>query len=251
MDRTHSKLLDMTLNWIDEEKFLKAVQVNPDAELVDVKVDGMNSFKMYRNFMKYPDLFGEIMEQFPIISTQWRKTGGFAPGWRQEIPPWAAATIVEKIREDVDFAPVRVFTNIFNSEMPMVQDSHMPHADTFVDPEGGLNIINFVFNLWLNQGIGGTAFWKYKGKKYVAELTKEEYEELYPIEEKPVVTWRNFRGDDDWELDTIAPIEYNSCLIYDGGFFHSPYIPEEAFLDEYRYSLVGMGIRDPKGVAND
>lgn len=241
----------MTLNWIDEEKFLKAVQVNPDAELVDVKVDGMNSFKMYRNFMKYPDLFGEIMEQFPIISTQWRKTGGFAPGWRQEIPPWAAATIVEKIREDVDFAPVRVFTNIFNSEMPMVQDSHMPHADTFVDPEGGLNIINFVFNLWLNQGIGGTAFWKYKGKKYVAELTKEEYEELYPIEEKPVVTWRNFRGDDDWELDTIAPIEYNSCLIYDGGFFHSPYIPEEAFLDEYRYSLVGMGIRDPKGVAND
>mgnify|MGYP004369262501 CR=1 FL=1 len=251
MDRTHSKLLDMTLNWIDEEKFLKAVQVNPDAELVDVNVDGMNSFKMYRNFMKYPDLFGEIMEQFPIISTQWRKTGGFAPGWRQEIPPWAAATIVEKIREDVDFAPVRVFTNIFNSEMPMVQDSHMPHADTFVDPEGGLNIINFVFNLWLNQGIGGTAFWKYKGKKYVAELTKEEYEELYPIEEKPVVTWRNFRGDDDWELDTIAPIEYNSCLIYDGGFFHSPYIPEEAFLDEYRYSLVGMGIRDPKGVAND
>tara|TARA_B100002019_G_scaffold195025_1_gene168883 strand:+ start:5643 stop:6368 length:726 start_codon:yes stop_codon:yes gene_type:complete len=241
----------MTLNWIDEEKFLKAVQVNPDAELVDVNVDGMNSFKMYRNFMKYPDLFGEIMEQFPIISTQWRKTGGFAPGWRQEIPPWAAATIVEKIREDVDFAPVRVFTNIFNSEMPMVQDSHMPHADTFVDPEGGLNIINFVFNLWLNQGIGGTAFWKYKGKKYVAELTKEEYEELYPIEEKPVVTWRNFRGDDDWELDTIAPIEYNSCLIYDGGFFHSPYIPEEAFLDEYRYSLVGMGIRDPKGVAND
>lgn len=241
----------MTLNWIDEEKFLKAVQVNPDAELVDVNVDGMNSFKMYRNFMKYPDLFGEIMEQFPIISTQWRKTGGFAPGWRQEIPPWAAATIVEKIREDVDFAPVRVFTNIFNSEMPMVQDSHMPHADTFVDPEGGLNIINFVFNLWLNQGIGGTAFWKYKGKKYVAELTKEEYEELYPIEDKPVVTWRNFRGDDDWELDTIAPIEYNSCLIYDGGFFHSPYIPEEAFLDEYRYSLVGMGIRDPKGVAND
>ena len=241
----------MTLNWIDEEKFLKAVQVNPDAELVDVNVDGMNSFKMYRNFMKYPDLFGEIMEQFPIISTQWRKTGGFAPGWRQEIPPWAAATSVEKIREDVDFAPVRVFTNIFNSEMPMVQDSHMPHADTFVDPEGGLNIINFVFNLWLNQGIGGTAFWKYKGKKYVAELTKEEYEELYPIEEKPVVTWRNFRGDDDWELDTIAPIEYNSCLIYDGGFFHSPYIPEEAFLDEYRYSLVGMGIRDPKGVAND
>lgn len=235
----------MTLNWIDEEKFLKAVQINPQTELVEVNIDGMNSFKMYRDFLLNPDLYVEIMEQFPVISTQWRRTGGFAPGWRQEIPPWAAATIVERVREDVDFAPVRVFTNVFTGDMPMIEDSHMPHADTFVDPEGGLNVINFVFNLWLSHGIGGTAFWKWNDKKYITELSKEEYEQLYPLDKKSVVPWKCFRGDDNWKLDTVAPIEYNSCLVYDGGYFHSPYIPEESFLDAHRYSLVGMGIRVP------
>lgn len=235
----------MTLNWIDEEKFLKAVQINPDTQLVDVNIDGMNSFKMYRDFLKEPDLFVEIMEQFPVISTQWRKTGGFAPGWRQEVPPWAAATIVERIRKDVDFMPIRVFTNIFTSDMPMSEGSHLPHSDVFTAPDGELNVINFVFNLWMTPGIGGTAFWKWRDKKYITELNREEYETLFPDTENNIVKWENFRGDEDWKLDTIAPIEYNSCLIYDGGYFHSPFIPEEAFLDQHRYSLVGMGMRVP------
>ena len=84
----------MSLNWIDEEKFLKAVEINPETELVTVQIDGMNTFKMYRNFLKNPELYVEVMEQFPVISTQWKRTGGFAPGWRQEIPPYAAAIIV-------------------------------------------------------------------------------------------------------------------------------------------------------------
>ena len=236
----------MTLNWIDEEKFLKAVEINPDTELVTVSVDGMNSFKMYRDFLKNPDLYVEVMEQFPVISTQWKRTGGFAPGWRQEIPPYAAATIVERIREDVDFAPIRVFTNVFTGDMPMITNSHLPHSDIFVDPEGGLNVINFVFNLWLSHGVGGTAFWKWKDKKYVTELNKEEYDELFPeVREYSTEPWKCFRGDDDWKLDTMVPIEYNSCVVYDGGYFHSAYIPEESFLDTHRYSLVGMGIRTP------
>jgi len=233
----------MTLNWIDEEKFLKAVQINPETKLVEVNIDGMNSFKMYQNFLLNPDLYVQIMEQFPVISSQWRKTGGFAPGWRQEIPPWAAATIMERIRQDVDFMPVRIFNNIFTGDMPMVDRSHLPHADVFTDPEGNLNVINFVFNLWMCQGIGGTAFWRWRDKKYVTELNKEEYEEIFPETDYKVTKWECFRGDENWQLDTIAPIEYNSCLIYDGGYFHSPYIPEETFLDEHRYSLVGMGIR--------
>lgn len=234
----------MTLNWIDEEKFLKAVQINPDTELVEVKIDGMNSFQMYQNFLQEPDLFVEVMEQFPVVSSQWRKTGGFAPGWRQEIPPWAAATIMDRIRKDVDFMPVRVYTNIFSSDMPMIEGSELPHADTFVDPEGKLNIINFVFNLWMSPGIGGTAFWNWRDKKYISELNKEEYDEMFPDNRAKVAKWNCFRGNEDWHLDTLAPIEYNSCLIYDGGYFHSPYIPEESFLDEYRYSLVGMGLRN-------
>jgi len=234
----------MSLNWIDEEKFLKAVEINPETELVTVQIDGMNTFKMYRNFLKNPELYVEVVEEFPVISTQWKRTGGFAPGWRQEIPPYAAATIVERIREDVEFAPVRVFTNVFTGDMPMITNSHLPHADIFVDPEGGLNVINFVFNLWLCEGIGGTAFWKWKDKKYVTELNKEEYDELFPeVREYKSEPWKCFRGDDDWKLDTIAPIEYNSCLVYDGGYFHSAFVPEAAFLDEHRYSLVGMGIR--------
>ena len=49
----------MSFNWIDEEKFLKAVQINPDTELSTVQIDGMNSFKMYRNFLKNPELYVE------------------------------------------------------------------------------------------------------------------------------------------------------------------------------------------------
>jgi hypothetical protein len=76
-------------------------------------------------------------------------------------------------------------------------------------------------------------------------LNREEYEELFPeTNTNTTVPWKCFRGNEDWKLDTVAPIEYNSCLVYDGGFFHSAYVPELAFLDEHRYSLVGMGIRN-------
>lgn len=58
-------------------------------------------------------------------------------------------------------------------------------------------------------------------KRHVDELTPEEYSYLFDkaLSSTGCEQWKNFRGDDDWELTCIAPMEYNTLLFYNGGFF--------------------------------
>jgi len=204
-------------------------QINQDAKLEDVVYDGVQ-FKTIKNFLKHPDKYIELIKQFPAT-----RDHTYSPGFRQDIPPWAAKFITMFIQEHVgNWSPARVSCNIYGGDMLMKNFSNLPHSDPFYG----------VWNLWLNQKcLGGTAFWKHKGKFHVSELTQEEHKHLFgkPLTSTGYEKWKNFKGDEDWEMTCIAPMEYNSLLFYNGGFFHSPWIQESWYLDEYRYSMVGMG----------
>ena len=89
--------------------------------------------------------------------------------------------------------------------MRMRTNANLPHSDNF----------HGIWNLWFNENcLGGTAFWKYKDKRHVDELTPEEYSYLFDkaLSSTGYEQWKNFRGDDDWELSCIAPMEYNTLL---------------------------------------
>lgn len=214
---------------IETKELSKVCQINKDIKLEKV-VYGNISFKIIRNFLKYPEEYISLLQQFPAT-----RDSTYSPGYRQDIPPWAAKFITNFVRDSIpNWMPQRISCNIYNGNMLMKKDANLPHSDPF----------HGIWNLWMTKNcLGGTAFWKYKDKRHVDELTSEEYSYLFnkPLSSNEYEKWKNFRGNEDWEMTCIAPMEYNTLLFYNGGFFHSPWIEENWYLDEYRYSMVGMG----------
>lgn len=217
---------------IEIDEIERACQINSNANLEEVIYNNV-SFKVIRNFLKYPDEYKNILQQFPAT-----RDSTYSPGYRQDIPPWTAKFITNYVREFIpNWLPERVSCNVYNGDMIMKKDANLPHSDPF----------HGVWNLWLNENcLGGTAFWHHKDKKHINDLTPDEYNYLFARfnnQESPpeYVNWKNFKGNNDWELTCIAPMEYNTMLFYNGGFFHSPWIQENWYLDEYRYSMIGMG----------
>jgi hypothetical protein len=214
---------------IENDYLERVCKINPEAKMEDVVYDGV-MFKCIRNFLQNPDEYIELIQKFPAT-----RDHTYSPGFRQDIPPWAARFITLYIQEFVgEWKPARVSCNIYSGDMLMREHSNLPHSDPF----------HGVWNLWLTKKcLGGTAFWAYKDKFHVNELSEEEYSHLFdkPLSGTGYEKWRNFRGDEDWKMTCIAPMEFNTLLFYNGGFFHSPWIQENWYLDEYRYSMVGMG----------
>jgi hypothetical protein len=214
---------------IEHDKLENICKINQDAKMEDVVYDGVK-FKVIRNFLANPEEYINLIQKFPAT-----RDHTYSPGFRQDIPPWAAKFITLYIQEYVgNWIPARVSCNIYSGNMLMRQHSNLPHSDPFYG----------IWNLWLNKKcLGGTAFWAYKNKLHVSELSEEEHNHLFdkPLNGSGYEKWKNFKGDKDWKMTCIAPMEYNSLLFYNGGFFHSPWIQENWYLDEYRYSMVGMG----------
>lgn len=215
--------------FFEDEQLEEICQINPEAKLEDVVYDD-TKFKVIRNFLKYPEEYKNLLMHFPAV-----RDHTYSPGFRQDIPPWAARFITTYIQENViKWSPVRVACNIYNGNMRMRTNANLPHSDNF----------HGIWNLWFNQNcLGGTAFWKHKEKRHVNELTQEEYSHLFDkaLSSSGNEQWKNFRGDEDWELTCIAPMEYNTLLFYNGGFFHSPWVLENWYTEEDRYSMIGMG----------
>lgn len=219
---------------IEVNELKDVCQINDNIKVEQVVYDNV-SFKVIRDFLKYPEEYKNLLQLFPAT-----RDSTYSPGFRQDIPPWAAKFITSFIMEFMpNWMPQRVSCNIYNGNMLMKKKSNMPHSDPF----------HGIWNLWLNQNcLGGTAFWSHKNKRHINELTSEEYNYLFsePILSEGYEEWKNFRGNEDWEMTCIAPMEYNCLLFYNGGFFHSPWIEESWYLDEYRYSMIGMGDFDDR-----
>lgn len=214
---------------IEHNELESICRINESAEMEDVIYDRVK-FKVIRNFLKNPKEYINLLQQFPGT-----RDHTYSPGFRQDIPPWAAKFITLHIQKYIgQWVPARVSCNIYNGNMMMKKHSNLPHSDPF----------HGVWNLWLSEEcLGGTAFWKHNNKLHVSELSEKEHKKLFgkPLSTSGYETWKNFKGDQDWQMTCIAPMEYNTMLFYNGGFFHSPWIQESWYLDEYRYSMVGMG----------
>jgi len=214
---------------IEHNELESICRINESAEMEDVIYDRVK-FKVIRNFLKNPKEYINLLQQFPGT-----RDHTYSPGFRQDIPPWAAKFITLHIQKYIgQWVPARVSCNIYNGDMMMKKHSNLPHSDPF----------HGVWNLWLSEEcLGGTAFWKHNNKLHVSELSEKEHKKLFgkPLSASGYETWKNFKGDQDWQMTCIAPMEYNTMLFYNGGFFHSPWIQESWYLDEYRYSMVGMG----------
>lgn len=218
------------MNLIDYETLDDILKCSNECSIVTER-HGNGEFKVVKNILNEPEVYTQLLLDFPAVNND-----QFSPGYRQDIPPWAAKFITQFIAEKIygEYYPARVYTNIYSGDMMMYEKSNHPHSDPFQS----------VWNIWLNKNCaGGTAFWSWKGKNHISELTTSEIDEALNSNAKSnvKVPWENFEGNSNWKLECLVPMEYNTMVLYNGGFFHSPYVKSDWYLKEYRYTLVGMG----------
>ena len=148
-----------------------------------------------------------------------------------------------------DITPIEVYGNCFNGNMSLhTVRSALPHVDTFPGDdqnENPLNDIAFNLNLTKSDKVK-TAFYSFNNKKSICDFTRLDYEDLrtcWNIQKdiRKDKSW--FLIDDNYEqykLEFIADIEYNSMILYPSHNWHNSYIKEDWFNDEDRITFTGF-----------
>ena len=78
--------------------------------------------------------------------------------------------------------------------------------------------------------IGGTSFYKHKSSNKELLDDKKEYKYLLKGNVNEIVS----DTDDTWELLYLVPMKFNRAIFYPSRIFHSAYIKDNYFTDNYR-----------------
>ena len=151
--------------------------------------------------------------------------------------------------EAEDILPIEIYGNCFNGNMNLYNvRSALPHVDTFPgDDQNEDPRMDVAFNLNLTKSDKvKTAFYSFNNKRSVCDFHKNDYEDLRICwdRQKDIrkeKTW--FLIDDEYEnykLEYIADIEYNSMILYPSHNWHNSYIKEDWFNDEDRITFTGF-----------
>ena len=207
-----------------------------------------------KNVLKYPDQVREFLDN----GYWWENTfdGDCSrPGKSFEFGSDIDAyfdPLVEDFMEFYDaedITPIEVYGNCFNGNMSLhTVRSALPHVDTFPGDdqnENPLNDIAFNLNVTKSDKVK-TAFYSFNNKKSICDFTRLDYEDLrtcWNIQKdiRKDKSW--FLIDDNYEqykLEYIADIAYNSMILYPSHVWHNSYIKEDWFNDEDRITFTGF-----------
>ena len=151
--------------------------------------------------------------------------------------------------EAEDILPIEIYGNCFNGNMNLYNvRSALPHVDTFPgDDQNEDPRMDVAFNLNLTKSDKvKTAFYSFNNKRSVCDFHKNDYEDLkkcWDTEEKNRKEKNWFLIDDEYDnykLEYIADIEYNSMILYPSHNWHNSYIKEDWFNDEDRITFTGF-----------
>lgn len=204
---------------------------NPDLRAKIVDVDG-EKIVIIDDFYKNPHQIRELALQSP--RTRNPKFLHGLPGSRVEMAFYFGhlAQAFHRLISDVytdDMAMMdpsyvydclnhsRFLVNIQNSDLP----PRVPHVDS--NRHGG-----FVAGIYLNtpeECSGGTAFYKFKGSKYV------DLDNL----DTDLMKYTNYILDSDgehWEKLYLAEMKFNRLVLYRQRVLHTPYILPHTYTDE-------------------
>jgi hypothetical protein len=187
---------------------------------------------VFDDFLKKPDEYKEIISSIPAFRSDFFYPTA-SPGWRQLIPVEFTDRIEDVLGNILGYSQwvEQAFTNIYKSNMPCNCKSWYPHYDS----------MRHTFNLWLSSGPGGTAFYTWNGHYNGDEFGDELEDLVFANQIEGDFQYQEFLGDSQWEMYHLESIKYNRAILYNGHDFHSAYVPNGSFLNDWRYSLVLMG----------
>ena len=148
-----------------------------------------------------------------------------------------------------DIIPIEIYGNCFNGDMNLyTARSVLPHVDTFPGDEQNEDPFNDVaFNLNLTKSDKvKTAFYSFNNKKSVCDFTPDDYDDFDRVRDRhkkiKAKDWRKLSNENfqNYQLEYIANIEYNSLILYPSHYWHSVYIKEDWFTDTDRVTFTGF-----------
>ena len=212
-----------------------------------------------RNVLKYPEQVKEFME-----NGYWWWNGGLEesirPGKSFEfgdqflVQNYFLPLIEELIKfyDAQDVIPIEFYGNCYNGNKDLYSTmAYLPHTDTYPDADQDLDIDplnDYAFNLNLTESDKvKTAFYSFNNKRSICDFTKKDHDDFEIVREKhesiEVKDWKKELVDEDYEnfrLEYIANIDYNSMILYPSHYWHSCYLKEDWFTDIDRITFTGF-----------
>ena len=126
--------------------------------------------------------------------------------------------------------------------------SYLPHVDTFPGADKDINPLNdYAFNLNLTKSDKvKTAFYSFNSKRSVCDFTLDDFEDFERVKDRhkkiKIKDWRKLSNENfqNYQLEYIADIEYNSLILYPSHYWHSVYLKEDWFTDTDRITFTGF-----------
>ena len=207
-----------------------------------------------KNVLKYPEQVREFMENGywwmnRCINSSIRPGKSFDFGY--DVGKYFTPLVNQfiKLYNADDIIPIEFYGNCYNGNADLYTTmSYLPHVDTFPGDNQNENPLNdFAFNLNLTKSDKvKTAFYSFNNKRSVCDFHKDDYKDLkkcWDTEEKNRKDKNWFLIDDEYDnykLEYIADIEYNSMILYPSHNWHNSYINQDWFNDEDRITFTGF-----------
>ena len=208
-----------------------------------------------KNVLKYPEQVREFME-----NGYWWVNGGvegsLRPGksfdFGYDVDKYFIPLVDELVElyDAEDVIPIEFYGNCYNGNKNLYTTmAYLPHVDTYPGADEDINPLNdYAFNLNLTKSDKvKTAFYSFNNKRSICNFTKRDFDDLEIVREKhesiEVKDWKKELVDEDYEnfkLEYIANIDYNSMVIYPSHHWHSVYMKEDWFADIDRITLTGF-----------
>ena len=217
-------------------------------------LDGDTPIIVAKDVLKYPEQVREFME-----NGYWWENGGdiecVRPGKSFDFGPNTEIyfiPLVEQFRKFYnadELIPIEFYGNCYNGDMNLYSPmSYIPHVDTFPGDdqnENPLNEVAFNMNLTKSDKVK-TCFYSFNGKKSICEFTAKDYADYRSVSNKQgfveAEKWREIGGDEyeNYKLEYVADIDYNSLILYPSHYWHNAYMKENWFVDEDRVTFTGF-----------
>ena len=243
------------------EKWREIFLVNElSFEILDDSRTSSKDMPMYiaRNVLKYPEQVKEFMEN-GYWWTNYELKDEIRSGLSFEFgdhelkykKKYFSPLIDELIKfyDAQDVIPIEFYGNCYNGNKNLYTTmAYLPHVDTYPGADEDINPLNdYAFNLNLTKSDKvKTGFYSFNNKKSVCHFTRNDYNDLKNcwVKQKKIIKNKKwFFMEDNFEnykMEYVADIEYNSMILYPSHYWHNAYMKEDWFTDTDRITLTGF-----------